>query len=111
MRERLDALHAGIAAMRADGLPVDAVAPAGAIYLSVRFALNGARAANGTPLGTNEEIRRHLLEHAGVAVVPFQAFGSTEDDGWFRLSVGAVSVEHIERAIPRLRAALEALRG
>ena len=34
---------------------------------------------------------RLLLEHAGLAVVPLQAFGLHEESGWFRLSVGAVS--------------------
>ncbi|HEY0514866.1 MAG TPA: pyridoxal phosphate-dependent aminotransferase, partial [Thermoanaerobaculia bacterium] len=53
-----------------------------------------------------EEVRRWLLEAAGIGVVPFQAFGSTEDTGWFRLSVGAVSRADIEAALPRLEAAL-----
>ena len=44
----------------------------------------------------------------GFAVVPFQAFGVTRDCGWFRLSVGAVSVAEIEAAMPRVRAAIEA---
>jgi aspartate aminotransferase len=44
-----------------------------------------------------------LLEEAGVAVVPFQAFGLKEDTGWFRLSVGAVSMEEIATIFPRLR--------
>jgi aspartate aminotransferase len=39
-------------------------------------------------------------------MVQFQAFGSTEDDGWFRLSVGAVSVADITALGPRLREAL-----
>ena len=42
--------------------------------------------------------------------LPFQAFGSTRDDGWFRLSVGAVSEEQIREALPRLGAALRSLR-
>jgi aspartate aminotransferase len=78
----------------------------GAIYLSARFALNGAQTSAGAPLGTNEEIRKYLLEAAGLAVVPFQAFGSPEETGWFRLSVGAVSLAEIERMLPRLREAL-----
>jgi aspartate aminotransferase len=45
-----------------------------------------------------------------VALVPFQAFGSTRDDGWFRLSVGAVSEEQIREALPRLGQALRSLR-
>lgn len=98
--ERLDALYRGFQAMARDGLPVDAVEPQGAIYMSVRFDLMGKRFA------TNEEIRRHLLEAAGTAIVPFQAFGLREESGWFRLSVGAVSLREIEAMFPRLRRAL-----
>lgn len=97
VRARLDALSEGFAAMRKEGYPVDTLAPQGAIYLSVRIVLPGK---------TNEEIRRLLLEKAGFAIVPFQAFGLPEDSGWFRLSVGAVSVEDIHAALPRVRSAL-----
>jgi aspartate aminotransferase len=109
LETRLNALHRALMAMRADGLPVDAIAPMGAIYLSARFALNGRRTRSGATLRTNEEIRRYLLQEAGLAVVPFQAFGGTDESGWFRLSVGAVSVGEIERVMPRVRAALEAV--
>ena len=108
VRDRLDALHAGITAMRADGLPVDAVEPAGAIYLSARFDLVGCHTSDGHELRTNEDVRRYLLRRAGVAVVPFQAFGATDETGWFRLSVGAISGEEIAKLLPRLREAVEA---
>jgi aspartate aminotransferase len=107
LETRLNALHDALSKMRADGLPVDAIEPMGAIYLSARFALNGRRTRGGVTLRTNEEIRRYLLQEAGLAVVPFQAFGGTDENGWFRLSVGAVSVGEIERVMPRVRAALE----
>ena len=105
LQARLHPLHAGVEAMRRDGLPVEAVTPTGAIYLSVRVALAG-RAPNGARLDDNEGIRRHLLDAAGIAVVPFQAFALPEESGWFRFSVGAVSVRDVEETIPRLRAAL-----
>jgi aspartate aminotransferase len=108
LRQRLDALYEGISAMERDGLPVQAVAPMGAIYLSVRVALNGRRAPSGDILRTNEDIRRYLLHRAGVAVVPFQAFGARDESGWFRLSVGAVSGEEIAQMMPRLREAVVA---
>jgi aspartate aminotransferase len=108
VRDRLDALYAGIAAMRAEGLPVDAVEPMGAIYLSARFDLVGCHTSDGHALHTNEDVRRYLLRRAGVAVVPFQAFGATDDTGWFRLSVGAISGEEIAKLLPRLREAVEA---
>lgn len=109
VRQRLDALYDGIMAMRADGLPVDATAPMGAIYLSARFALNGKRTPDGETLRTNDDVRRYLLKAAGFAVVPFQAFGVREDTGWFRLSVGAVSLADIERVLPLLREAISAV--
>jgi aspartate aminotransferase len=102
VKERLDALHGGFMAMKHAGLPVDAIAPQGAIYLSVQFNLLG-KTLRGRKLGSNEDIRRLLLEAAGLAIVPFQAFGFKEETGWFRLSVGAVSVEDIQAALPRLR--------
>lgn len=111
LQARLHPLYAGVEAMRQEGLPVQAVAPTGAIYLSVRVALAGRRAAGGAPLADNEEIRRYLLDAAGVALVPFQAFGMEEESGWFRLSVGAVSVRDVEETIPRLRAAVRAVAG
>jgi aspartate aminotransferase len=109
VRQRLDALYDGIMAMRADGLPVDATVPMGAIYLSARFALNGKRTPDGQTLRTNDEIRRYLLKAAGFAVVPFQAFGVPEDTGWCRLSVGAVSMADIERVLPLVRQAVAAV--
>jgi aspartate aminotransferase len=101
LRLRLDLLHDGLEAMREnDGLPVHAIPPQGAIYLSAQFDLIG-RGFN-----TNEEIRRFLLERAGFAAVPFQAFGLMRDTGWFRLSAGAVSPEAIRHGLARVREAL-----
>ena len=99
LRLRLDALYDGFMAMRRDGLPVNAIAPQGAIYLSAQFDLVER-------FGTNEAIRRFLLEEAGFAVVPFQAFGLKREDGWFRLSAGAVSLRDIEEGLQRVRRAL-----
>ncbi|HYI09720.1 MAG TPA: aminotransferase class I/II-fold pyridoxal phosphate-dependent enzyme [Thermoanaerobaculia bacterium] len=102
LRLRLDTLYDGLMRMKQDGLPVDAIAPQGAIYLSAQFNLVDR-------LGTNEKIRQFLLEQAGFAVVPFQAFGLKREDGWFRLSAGAVSVRDCEEGLQRVRAALKGL--
>ena len=90
---RLDTLYAGIMELKAAGLPVDAIEPQGAIYLSFRVNLPGK---------TNEATRALLLEDAGMAVVPFQAFDLNEDTGWFRISIGAVSTEEIAPMLKRL---------
>jgi len=101
VQARLEALHRGFTSLKEKGLPVDCIEPQGAIYLSLRLDLVG-RKLDGAPIGTNEDIRKLLLEHAGLAVVPFQAFGLREDSGWFRLSVGAVSLEEIDEVFPRV---------
>lgn len=102
LQERLDALYSGVMEMKRDGLPVEAIEPQGAIYLSLRFDLFG-RVFDGQTVTTNEQIRRLLLDRAGLAVVPFQAFGLKEESGWFRISIGAVSTDEIRAAFPRLR--------
>ncbi len=96
--------------MKARGLAVDSIPPMGAIYLTVRIHPFGRVTPDGTELRTNRDVRRYVLEEAGIGVVPFGAFGSTVDEGWFRLSVGAVSEADIEEALPRLEGALHRLR-
>jgi aspartate aminotransferase len=94
---RLEAVYNGFMAMQKDGFSVSCIAPDGAIYVSVQIKISGK---------TNEEIRTLLLEKAGVAIIPFQAFGLEDDTGWFRVSVGAVSMEDISEMFPRLRTLL-----
>ncbi|HYC52884.1 MAG TPA: aminotransferase class I/II-fold pyridoxal phosphate-dependent enzyme [Gemmatimonadaceae bacterium] len=106
---RLQSLHDGIVALRQEGFPVDASIPSGAIYLSARFALHGLRTAEGKVLANDDEVRSYLLRSAGLAAVPFSAFGQPDGTGWFRLSVGAVSLEDVRKLLPRVRAALEPL--
>jgi aspartate aminotransferase len=106
---RLGALYDGLKALQAAGHPVDAVAPQGAIYLSGQFDLVGKTTATGERLSSNEDVRRWLLRTAGLAVVPFNAFGMVGETGWFRLSIGAVSLSDIDGALPRLRAGLEGM--
>jgi aspartate aminotransferase len=106
VRERLVAIHDGFAALGDAGYPVTCVDPQGAIYLSLRIDVVG-RSFDGERIAGNEAIRKILLEHAGLAVVPFQAFGLEAESGWFRLSVGAVSMDEIERMFPRVRAVLD----
>jgi aspartate aminotransferase len=108
--ERLEALHTGFGQLKAEGLPVDSVRPEGAMYLSLRLDLVG-RTLDGAPIADNEALRKLLLERAGLAVVPFQAFGLAEETGWFRLSVGAVSVRDIQEMLPRVRTLLETIGG
>ena len=102
LRLRLDALFVGFEALRKEGLPVEAISPQGAIYLSVRFNAFG-RTIRGRRIERNEDVRQLLLQEAGLAIVPFQAFGLKEESGWFRISVGACTLADIDAMFPRLR--------
>jgi aspartate aminotransferase len=109
VERRLVRLADGVRALRAEGRPVDCLAPQGAIYLSVKLDLLGRRLPDGRTLATDDDLRRWLLEDAGIAVVPFTAFGLPHDTGWMRLSVGAVDEPEIEGALDRLGTLLRRL--
>jgi aspartate aminotransferase len=107
---RLTRLHVGFEDMKRRGLPIESLPPMGAIYLSARIAATGKRTPAGETLRSSEDVRHYLLDAAAVGLVPFRAFGVEHDEGWFRLSVGAVSLAEIDAALPRIAAALAALR-
>ena len=102
--DRMEILFKNLSNMRDSGLPVEFIPPQGGIYLSTRFNLFDALGVN-----TNEEIRLWLLNEAGIAVIPFQSFGLEDESGWFRISIGAVSVEEVSEAMIRLENALRVL--
>ncbi|MEE2644159.1 MAG: pyridoxal phosphate-dependent aminotransferase [Myxococcota bacterium] len=103
LRQRLDLLYGAISRWSEAGLPVRAIAPEGAMYLSVHFDLEGRA---GFP--DEDAVRRWLLDQ-GCAVIPFSCFGDQINKGWFRFSVGAVSVEEVERSLKRLEAGLKSI--
>ena len=107
VKQRLDTLYNGVQQLHAQGLPINAIAPQGAIYLSVQFNMINKTLDDGTRISTNDQIVDLLLNQAGVAVVPFQAFGLQEETGWMRFSVGAVSVADIERGLEKMAALLK----
>jgi aspartate aminotransferase len=106
LEERMVTLQKGFQAMKADGLPVDALDAQGAIYLSVRFDFIGKTTASGQVLKTDEDVRSYLLHRAGVAVVPFTAFGYPAGSSWMRLSVGSVTMDAVRQSLVSLRAAI-----
>ncbi len=109
LRASLEAAYDGLRTLSEAGYPVVAIAPAGAIYLTVKLDVLGRTTPAGQVLDSTREITAYLLEAARLAVVPFSAFGATDQEPWFRLSVGAESLAAIQVALPRLKAALDAL--
>ena len=88
---------------------MDAIAPQAAIYLTVQFDLHGKKKADGTVLATTKDVTKYLLEEARVAIVPFSAFGDSEDSTWYRLSVGTCRLDEVTKVIESLRNALRKL--
>ena len=89
--------------MRDKGLPVDALDAHGAIYLTAHFDLIGKH----PKVNSSEELRALLLHEAGVAIVPFSAFGYPGETGWVRFSVGAVNSDDIANALARIETMLK----
>lgn len=111
LNERLTKIYDGFAAMKAEGLPVDAIAPEAAIYLTIKVDATGKKTADGNTLQTQQEVTSYLLNKAGLAIVPFSAFGSGSNNPWYRLSVGTCHLEHIPEMLEKLRTALKSLEG
>ena len=109
IEERLRRIHAGFMQLKNEGLPVDAIAPEAAIYLTIQIDLVGKITPEGQLLKTQAEVTTYILDAAGLAVVPFYAFGTSHSSAWYRLSVGTCKKEEIDEMIGKLREALQKL--
>ena len=107
--DRLQAFYQGFCNLQKEGFPVKAIAPQAAIYLTIWVDLVGKKTANGRVIENTEDVTSYLLDEAGLAVVPFYAFGSSKESRWYRLSVGTSDKSQIPEVFSRLEAALRAL--
>ena len=110
VEERLRRIHDGFQQLKTEGLPVDAIAPEAAIYLTIRIDAAGKTTAAGKKLETQSEVTAYILDEAKLAVVPFYAFGAAKDSSWYRLSVGTCKKEEIDQMIRQLGDALRQLK-
>ncbi|WP_018629309.1 pyridoxal phosphate-dependent aminotransferase [Niabella aurantiaca] len=92
--DRLQQICKAIRAFKEAGLPVDAIAPQASIYLTVKIDLPGDASVA-------------LLNGAGIALLPFSAFGATKSEKWYRLSVGTCRKEAIGPMLQELKNVLE----
>lgn len=109
LQTRLNGFYQGITRLKDAGYPVQAIPPAAAIYLTVQFNLIGKRKANGDVLQTTGDVTAYLLNEAKVALVPFRAFGASDDSTWYRLSVGTASTSDVEASILAIESAMAKL--
>lgn len=106
---RLEYIYQGLMQLKAKGFAVDAVAPQAALYLTIRFTLVGKTTASGKVLDNQAAVTQYLLEEAGLAIVPFYAFGADNSSSWYRLSVGTCRKEDLAPMFEKLEAALAKL--
>jgi aspartate aminotransferase len=106
---RLEAIYKGLMDLKLQGYAVDAIAPEAAIYLTIQFDLVGKHTAQQVLLEKQSDVTSYLLKEAGLAIVPFSAFGAEATSNWYRLSVGTCKKEDIEAMLAALSNALAKL--
>lgn len=108
INDRLQGFYEGMQALKTKGYKVDAIAPQAAIYLTIKFDLVGKQ-FEGKTLSSMHDVTDFLLNQAGLAVVPFYAFGSPATSPWFRLSVGTSKMSDIAVCLDKLETVLAKL--
>lgn len=108
--ERLVKFYKGFSQLKKDGFRVDCIAPQAAIYLTVKFDLKGMTTAEGKVLSSQSEVTNYILNEAKLALVPFNAFGSSNDSTWYRLSVGTCNKNEIPEVFASLKKVLSQLK-
>jgi len=106
---RLFTLYSGINDLKSDGYPIDVIKPEAAIYLTVQFDLIGYKTKSGEEIESVKDITKYLLDEASIAIVPFYAFGASEDSNWFRVSVGTLKEEDIYSVLISIKSAIDKL--
>ena len=94
LKQRLDLIYNALLQLKAEGFPVDAIAPQASIYLSLKIGLPG-------------DVTALLLNEAGIAILPFSVFGAANAANWYRLSVGTCRLENINPLLQKLRQVLK----
>lgn len=108
--KRLNNLHIGFQKLKSLGYNVDSIKPQAAIYLTIQLALQGKTTSGGKTLLSTPNITEYILNEAGLAIVPFSAFGDSIDSNWYRLSIGTCKDTDIEKVLDKLHTALEKLK-
>jgi aspartate aminotransferase len=110
IEERLNSIYNGLMQLKQLGLPVDAIKPEAAIYLTVKIDAVGKTTPQRKMLSSQADVTAFLLDAAGLALVPFYAFGASASSPWYRMSIGTCKKEEIPIMLQQLQEALQPLR-
>jgi len=75
--------------LKLQNFSIDYLNPDGAIYISIYL-------QKSFEFQTTEKFLEFIIENFGIGIVPFEYFGSKENKGWFRLSIGTLDINEIE---------------
>ncbi|ATA67170.1 aminotransferase [Capnocytophaga cynodegmi] len=110
IKHSLETLHEGIQALKQKGYAVESIRPMGALYLTIQLDYVGKTTPKGDKLNDTTDLVFYLIKEAGMALVPFSAFGNSRTMPWFRASAGGCSLQDIKDVLPRLEKALSELK-
>jgi aspartate aminotransferase len=85
--------------MKNEGYKVDCQNSDGGIYISVYLDYVNK-------FSTTEDYINFLIEECGLGIVPFEYFGSKENKGWFRISIGSIDSNNINNILNIIKQAI-----
>ena len=85
--------------MKKDGYFIDYQKPDGGIYIPIYLEYVDK-------FDVVEDYVNFLINKCGIGLVPFEFFGSKENKGWFRLSIGNIDYERIENVLDTIELAI-----
>jgi aspartate aminotransferase len=81
--------------LKSKGFRIDCQRPEGGIYISIYF-------GESILFPSMETYTKFLIDKCSIGVVPFEYFGSKENRGWFRMSIGGVDPNNVEDILTSL---------
>jgi aspartate aminotransferase len=81
--------------LKEKGFRVDCQRPEGGIYVSVYLDYVNS-------FSSTEEYISFLINECGLGIVPFEYFGSKQNKGWFRISIGNICELNLENIIGKI---------
>ncbi len=109
IHHRLSGLFDGITTLKKADYPIDVIHPQAAIYLTVKCPWKNKTTSNGIMLKNQTMVTDYILNVCKVAMVPFKAFGSSDDSEWYRISVGTMKKDEIDHIVSALQKGMDQL--
>jgi aspartate aminotransferase len=85
--------------MKETGFRVDCQRPEGGIYISIYLDYVNC-------FSSTENYLAFLINTCGLGIVPFEYFGSKDNKGWFRISIGNIDMDKIDELNETLHQAI-----